>query len=88
MKIFEIKHTKSKTSYDCELFLPHVSNEVPLKRFRVQKLRQLIAGLKQIETQDLQKLCLKDFTERTELAESLYKVINQVIANDPIYKTK
>ena len=91
MKIreFELKHTKGRTSYDCELFLPHVSKETPLKRFRVQKFRELISGLRQIaETQDLQKLCIEDFTSRTELAESLYKAINKVIANDPLYKTK
>lgn len=90
MKIreFEIRHTKSRTFYDCELFLPHVSKDTPLKRFRVQKLRELTAGLREIaETHDLQKLCLKDFTDKTELAESLYRAINQIISNDSIYKT-
>lgn len=91
MKIreFEIKHTKSRTFYDCELFLPHVSKETPLKRFRVQKLRELTTGLRQIaETNDLQKLCLKDFTDETAPAESLYKAINQLVSNDSLYKTK
>lgn len=91
MKIreFEIKHTKSRTFYDCELFLPHVSKDTPLKRFRVQQFRELTAGLREIaETHDLQKLCLKDFTDKTELAESLYKAINQLVSNDSLYKTK
>ena len=81
MKIgeFILNYKKVRYGYECEIFLPHVSEEIPLKRFTTRGIRGVIKSLKDLSGR-FKLLEFSDFENETQAAEDLYKELNLIIS--------
>ena len=82
MKIneFILNYEKAYGRYECEVFLPHVSEEIPVRRFTVKGIRNVISGLKDLSGKlNLSDLKMSDFKNETQAAKDLYKELNLII---------
>jgi len=81
IKEFILNYEKVYGRYECELFLPHVSGEIPVRRFTVKGIREAIKSLKDLSVKfNLSELKMSDFENETQAAEDLYKELNLIIS--------
>ena len=81
IKEFILNYEKVKYGYECEIFLPHVSEEIPVRRFTVKSIRNTISELKDLSGRiNLSDLKMSDFENETQAAKDLYKELNLIIS--------
>lgn len=80
IKEFILNYEKVRYGYECEIFLPHVSEEIPLRRFTTKGIRGVISGLKDLKKLNLLDLKMSDFENETQAAKDLYKELNLIIS--------
>ena len=81
IKEFILNYEKVYGRYECEVFLPHVSEELPVRRFTVKGIRDVIKSIKDLSVKfNLSDLKMRDFENETQAAEDLYRELNLIIS--------